>query len=396
MSPSSPSDIVATTPGPLSGIVVADFSRVLAGPYCTMNLADLGATVIKVESPGGDDTRNWRPPEYRDGACYYQSVNRNKYSVVLDMKDADDLATAKEIAARADVFVHNFKPGSIDKFGLDYAGVKALNPEVIYAHISGFGSDKGKHLPGYDVLVQGMAGLMDMNGERSGDPVRSGVSIFDLTTGMMTAMGIIAAIRHRDLTGKGQVVENNLFSNAVFTMANQYQVAATNEKAPTRNGKEHPTIYPYNAFPVADGELIVVAGNNGQFDKLTRVLGVPELATDERFDDPKKRNVNREELRPLLEQALAVKGKQEWFEELRAAGLPVAPVQGVMEGLHSAEELGLDPIWYPADAEGNQVSDFPNVRNSLRMSDSPVSYRKQPPELGEDTEAVKAWLAAGS
>lgn len=387
------STIDAPNNGPLSGIVVVDFSRVLAGPYCTMNLADLGATVIKVESPTGDDTRHWKPPAYRDGACYYQSVNRNKHSIVLDLADPEDLGTAKAITTRADVFIHNFKPGSIDKFGLGYEGVKELNPGIIYAHISGFGSDKGKNLPGYDVLVQGMAGLMSMNGERDGEPVRSGVSLFDLTTGMMTAIGIVAAIRHRDLTGEGQLVENNLMANAVFTMANQYQVAATTGKGPSRNGKEHPTIYPYNAFPTGDGELIVVAGNNGQFAKLTQALGIPELASDERFDNAEKRNVNRDELRPLLEAALAKKSKTEWFGILREAGLPVSPVQSVDEGLVSAEELGLEPVWYPQDASGEQTSDFATVRNSLRMSATPTTYRKQPPLLGEDTEAVKAWLA---
>nr|WP_272902502.1 CoA transferase [Brevibacterium daeguense] len=382
-------DISTSTPGPLSGVIVADFSRVLAGPYCTMILADLGATVIKVESPGGDDTRAWKPPAYRGGACYYQAVNRNKHSITLDFTDQDDLMVAKEIAARADVFVHNFKPGSIDKFGLGYEGVKELNPEIIYAHISGFGTTgAGRALPGYDVLVQGMAGLMDMNGEPDGEPVRSGVSIFDLTTGMMTAVGIASALRHKERTGEGQLIENNLMANAIFTMANQYQVGATTGKAPRRNGAEHPTIYPYNAFPTGDGELIVVAGNNGQFARLCQVLGTSELAADERFDDPEKRNVNRDELRPLLEQALSARSKDEWFQLMRDAGIPCSPVQSVDEGLVSAQELGLDPLWHTEDPES-----MPTVRNSLSMSGTPATYRKEPPELGEDSEAVRAWLA---
>lgn len=381
-------DITAPNSGPLSGVIVADFSRVLAGPYCTMILGDLGATVIKVESPGGDDTRAWTPPAYRGGACYYQAVNRNKHSITLDFGDADDLAVAKDIAARADVFIHNFKPGSIDKFGLGYDGVKDLNPDIIYAHISGFGtSGAGAALPGYDVLVQGMAGLMDMNGEADGEPVRSGVSIFDLTTGMMTAVGITAALRHKERTGEGQLIENNLMANAIFTMANQYQVASTTGKHPTRNGKEHPTIYPYNAFPTADGDLIVVAGNNGQFAKLCAVLDTPELLEDERFDNPEKRNVNRSELRPLLEAALAAKGKDEWFGLLRGAGLPCSPVQNVSEGLESARELGIDPLWHTDDPDS-----MPTVRSSLSMSATPPSYRKEPPQLGEDSADVRAWL----
>lgn len=210
--------------GPLAGVVVADFSRVLAGPYATVILADLGATVIKVEGPQGDDTRSWMPPAYEGVASYYQSVNRNKHAITLDFKDAEDLKVAKQIAAKADVFIHNFKPGSIDKFGLGYEAVREFNPSIIYTHISGFGTQEGgRDLPGYDILVQGMSGLMDMNGDPDGPPVRSGVSLFDLTAGMMTAVGISSALRHREVTGEGQLLENNLLSNAIFTMINQYQ-----------------------------------------------------------------------------------------------------------------------------------------------------------------------------
>ncbi|GAA2095659.1 MULTISPECIES: CaiB/BaiF CoA transferase family protein [Brevibacterium] len=379
----SSSDLPA---GPLSGIVVADFSRVLAGPFCSMTLGDLGATVIKVESPGGDDTRSWSPPVYMGQASYYQAVNRNKHSIALDFKDPEDLEVAKRIAARADVFLHNFKPGSIDKFGLGYEGVRELNPQVIYAHISGFGTKKGADMPGYDVLVQGAAGLMDMNGDPDGPPVRSGVSIFDITTGMTTALGITAAIRHRDLTGEGQLIENNLMSNALFTMTNQYQVALSGQTT-RRAGAEHGTIYPYNAFPTGDGDLIVVGANNGQFARLAEVLGHPEWSTDERFDSPEKRNVNRAELRPLMEEALSHKGKQEWFALLTEAGLPSSPVQSVNEGLMTAEELGLEPVWTTGEEGG-----IPTIRPSLSFSASPVSYRKQPPELGEDGDAVRAWL----
>lgn len=375
--------------GPLDGIVVADFARVLAGPYCTMLLADLGATVIKVESPGGDDTRSWMPPAHRGQASYYQAVNRNKHSIVLDLKDEDDRATARQIAARADVFVHNFKPGSIERLGFGYEDVRALNESIIYAHISGFGTKGGAELPGYDVLVQGMAGLMDMNGEKDGDPVRSGISLFDLTTGMMTALGVTAAVRHRDLTGEGQLIENNLMSNAVFTMLNQYQSAATHDAIPTRGGKEHATIYPYHALPTGDGELIIVGANNGQFARLSAELGHPEWAEDSRFDSPEKRNVNRDELRPLLEEALSHKGKEEWFRQLRAAGLPCSPVQNVGEGLRTAIELGLDPVWHTEDPDS-----VATIRNSLSMSATPTTYRKEPPALGEDGDAIRAWLAS--
>lgn len=384
-----PGTTASSTAGPLEGIVVADFARVLAGPYCTMLLADLGATVIKVESPDGDDTRGWMPPVYRDQASYFQAVNRNKHSIVLDLKDEDDRATAQQIAARADVFVHNFKPGSIERLGFGYEAVRALNEQIIYAHISGFGTKNGAELPGYDVLVQGMAGLMDMNGEPDGSPVRSGISLFDLTTGMMTALGITAAVRHRDLTGEGQLIENNLMSNAVFTMLNQYQSVATHNDVPTRGGAEHASIYPYNALPTGDGDLIIVGANNGQFARLSAVLGHPEWADDPRFDSPERRNVNRGELRPLLEEALSHKGKDEWFRLLREAGLPCSPVQNVGEGLQTAHDLGLEPVWHTDDPDS-----VATIRNSLSMSATPPTYRKEPPALGADGDAVRAWLAS--
>lgn len=375
--------------GPLAGVVVADFSRVLAGPYATVILADLGATVIKVEGPQGDDTRSWMPPAYEGVASYYQSVNRNKHAITLDFTDAEDLSVAKQIATKADVLIHNFKPGSIDKFGLDYDGVRELNPHIIYTHISGFGTQEaGRDLPGYDILVQGMSGLMDMNGDPDGPPVRSGVSLFDLTAGMMTAVGITSALRHREVTGEGQLLENNLLANAIFTMANQYQVATTTEIVPSRLGKEHGTIYPYNQFPTADGDLIVVAANNGQFQRLCKVLGLDQMADDDRFNSPEKRNLNRDELRPLLERALSQKGKQEWYRDLSSAGLPVAPVQNVLEGYELARDLGLEPLWTTG-----QEGDLPTVRNSLSFSATPASYRKAPPAMNEDVDAVRAWLA---
>lgn len=377
-----------TNPGPLAGLVVADFTRVLAGPLCTMMLGDLGATVIKVESPAGDDARSWRPPEYQGMSTFFQSINRNKYSIALNLKDPGDFATAQAIAARADIFAHNFKPGSIERLGLGYDDVRALKPNIIYAHISGFGSQPGGHdLPGYDLLAQGFAGLMDMIGNPDEPPMRSGVSVFDLACGMLTCTGILAALRHRDLTGEGQLVENNLMSTAIFTMINQYQKVATGGAPATRRGQEHQTIYPYNAMPTGDGDLIIVAANNHQFTTLTQVLGVPDLAADPRFNTPENRNLNRDSLRPLLEVALARRGKAEWFALLRQAGLPCAPVQNVAEGLATAYDLGLHPVW---DSPTGRI---PSVANAMSLSASPPTYRKEPPYLNEDAEVVAAWLA---
>jgi crotonobetainyl-CoA:carnitine CoA-transferase CaiB-like acyl-CoA transferase len=376
-----------TAQGPLAGLVVVDFTRALAGPLCTMLLADMGATVIKVESPDGEESRTWKPPVFKGESSYFHAVNRNKHSVALDLNDSAGRERAHDLARRADVFVHNFKPGSIEKFGLGYEDIKKTNESIIYTAISGFGAGRGKELLGYDVLVQGMAGLMDMNGESDGPAVRSGVSVFDLTTGMVTAFGIMAAIRHRDFTGQGQLLENNLMSNAMLTMVNQYQVVATTDTVPRRNGREHLSIYPYNAFPTADGELIIATATNLQFGRLCGILGIPEIADDPRFDSPEGRNVNRRQLAVILERELARKPKDEWFKLMRAAGLPCSPVQTVGEGLQTAIELGLEPLW-----ETGNPGDIPTIRNPLKFSSTPATYRKQPPRLGEDNEAVAAWL----
>ncbi|MFB9858737.1 CaiB/BaiF CoA transferase family protein [Paenarthrobacter aurescens] len=373
--------------GPLAGLVVVDFTRALAGPLCTMLLGDMGATVIKVESLDGEESRTWKPPVFKDESSYFHAVNRNKYSMTLDLKKPSDKEKAHELADRADVFIHNFKPGSIEKFGLGYEDIRKTNESIIYTAISGFGTGPGKELLGYDVLVQGMAGLMDMNGESDGPAVRSGVSVFDLTTGMITAFGIMAAIRHRDLTGQGQLLENNLMSNAMLTMVNQYQVVATTTTVPSRNGREHLSIYPYNAFPTADGELIIATANNVQFTRLCEILGIPDIAEDPRFDSPEGRNINRRQLAVILERELARKPKGEWFELMRTAGLPCAPVQSVGEGFQTAIELGLEPVW-----ETGNPGDIPTIRNPLKFSSTPATYRKQPPRLGEDNEAVTAWL----
>ena len=232
-----------------------------------------------------------------------------------------------------------------------------------------------------------MSGLMDMNGEPDGPPVRSGVSLFDITAGMMTVVGITSALRHREVTGEGQLVENNLLANAIFTMTNQYRVAATTDVVPSRQGDEHGTIYPYNSFPTADGDLIVVAANNGQFTRLCKELGLEELAEDERFNSPQQRNVNRDELRPYLVEALSRKDKHDWYDQLSAAGLPVAPVQNVLEGFEMAQRLGIQPMW-----ESSNPEDVPTVRNPLSFEKTPPSYRKAPPALNEDAKAILQWL----
>ncbi|WP_329247570.1 CoA transferase [Actinoallomurus sp. NBC_01490] len=370
--------------GPLSGIVVADFSRVLAGPYCTMLLADLGADVIKVEGPAGDDTRHWVPP-VRDGVgTYFLAVNRNKRSIVLDLADPEDSEVAHALSARADVFIHNFKPGGLAKFGLDYDAVAARNADVIYCEISGFGSAEGASLPGYDLLVQAMSGLMSLTGDPGGPPYRSGISVFDVMTGLHSAVGILAALHHRDLTGRGQRIETNLLSTALSAMVNQVSAYIAGGVVPRRMGNAHLSLFPYEPLATGDGELIVVAGNDGQFRRLCAAIGAPGLADDERFATVGSRNDNREELRPLLLERLATRSAQEWFTVLTEAGIPCGPINDVRGGVELAGELGLEPVVAP--------DGVPSVRNPVRMSATPARYDLAPPALDAHGDEVRAWL----
>lgn len=368
--------------GPLSGLVVADFSRILAGPYCTMLLADLGAEVIKVESPAGDDTRHWVPP-VRDGVgTYFLAINRNKRSIALDLADEADAEVAHALAARADVFIHNFKPGGLARFGLDYEAVSARNADVVYCSISGFGADSS--LPGYDLLVQGVSGLMSLTGGPDGPAYRSGISVFDVMTGLHSAVGILAALRHREITGEGQHIETNLLSTALSTMVNQTSAFVAGEMVPQRMGNAHLSLFPYEPLTTGDGDLIVAAGNDAQFRRLCTALEAPELADDGRFATVGKRNDNREELRPLLLERLAARSAQEWFAILTEAGIPCGPINDVRGGVELATELGLDPVVSPGGV--------PSVRNPLRLSATPARYDLPPPVLNAHGDEVRTWL----
>jgi crotonobetainyl-CoA:carnitine CoA-transferase CaiB-like acyl-CoA transferase len=375
-------------PGPLSGLLVADFSRVLAGPYCTMLLADLGADVIKVESPAGDDTRNWQPPVTDDGiSTYFLAINRNKRSVALDLRDATDRALAHVLAQRADVFVENFKPGGLAKFELDYDSVRSVNPDIVYASISGFGSAPGgRDLPGYDVVVQAMSGLMSLTGSPDGPGYRSGISVFDVITGLHTAIAILAALRHRDETGEGQHVEASLMASALSGMVNQTSAYVASGKVPFRMGNAHPSLTPYEPLPTSDGDLVITSGNDSQFRKLCAAIGAPELADDPRFATNPARTANRDELRPLLEQQLVVKSAKEWFEELIAAGVPCGPINTVDGGVEFAERIGLEPI---IEAGGR-----PGIRHPVTYSATPPDYPLAPPELDEHGDEIRAWLSS--
>jgi crotonobetainyl-CoA:carnitine CoA-transferase CaiB-like acyl-CoA transferase len=388
---SSGSQPAGGRPGPLSGLVVADFSRVLAGPYCTMLLADLGADVIKVESPSGDDTRRWVPPTTTDGvSTYFLAINRNKRSVALDLADPADLAAAHELSRRADIFVQNFKPGGLAKFGLDYDSVQARNPRVIYASISGFGSGGGKDLPGYDLMVQAMSGLMSLTGDPDGPPYRAGISLFDVISGLHTTIAILAALHHRGASGVGQHVEASLMASAMSGMVNQTSAYAAGGVVPFRMGNSHPSLFPYEPLPTADGDLIVTAGNDTQFRRLCEVLGAPGLAEDPRFHHNEGRTANRAQLRPLLAERLAARTAAEWFPELIAAGVPCGPINTVDAGIAFAREMGLDPVI----TAGEGSAAVPSIRHPVTYSLTPPDYPLPPPALDEHGDQVRAWLAA--
>jgi crotonobetainyl-CoA:carnitine CoA-transferase CaiB-like acyl-CoA transferase len=374
--------------GPLSGIVVADFSRVLAGPYCTMLLADLGADVIKVESAGGDDTRHWVPPVNDDGiGTYYLSINRNKRSIVLDFGDPDDNEVARALAGRADVFIQNFKPGGLSRFGLDYDSVRGVNPSIIYCSISGFGSGAGASIPGYDLLVQGVSGLMSLTGDPDGPPYRAGVAVFDVIAGLHSAIGILAALHHRDHSGEGQQIEINLLSSALSALVNQTSAYVAGGVVPQRMGNAHLSLYPYEPMATGDGELIIAAGNDRQFRKLVDALDAPHLADDDRFSTVLARNDNRALLAPLLLEKLATKSAQEWFHILSDVGVPCGPINDVRGGVQLAESLGLEPV-----VAAGAVS---TIRNPIRMSQTPACYGLAPPRVGEHSAEIRDWLGFG-
>jgi crotonobetainyl-CoA:carnitine CoA-transferase CaiB-like acyl-CoA transferase len=376
---------MASAGGPLAGLLVADFSRILAGPYSTMLLADLGAEVIKVEGPGGDDTRTWQPP-VRDGiSTYYLSVNRNKRSIALNLRDPEDLAAAHELARRADIFIENFKPGGLARFGLDYEAVSGRNPAVIYASISGFGSGSGgAALPGYDLIVQAISGLMSVTGDPAGEPFRAGVAVFDVISGLHATIGILAALNVRHSTGRGQHIEISLLASAMSGLVNQTGAFVAGGVVPFRMGNSHPSLFPYEPLPCADGDLIITAGNDQQFRKLAQVLGVPGLADDPRFGRNEDRTANRDQLRPLLVERLHTRPKMEWFRELIAAGVPCGPINTIDQGVAFAEEVGLSPVV--------DVGGVPSIRNPITFSQTPPSYRRPPPALDEHGAEIRRWL----
>ena len=376
--------------GALDGVLVADLSRVLAGPYATMLLADLGATVVKVERPGsGDDTRAWGPPYASDGqSTYFQSVNRNKASIALDLGEQDDRAIAHALAERADVVVENHKPGTLDRFGLDYEQVRRGNPDVVYCSISGFGSGEGRDLPGYDLLVQAMGGLMSITG--TDQPTKAGVAVVDVLTGLHATIGILAALRHRDATGEGQRIEVTLLGSLLSSLVNQASAFVGAGVVPRFLGNAHPSIAPYEVFQAADRSMIIAVGNDGQFARLGTVLGLPGLATQPRFATNADRVANRAALKELVEVRLADRTADAWQEAITAAGVPCGPINTIAQGIELAERLGLQPVIEVSD--DRRPDPQPQVANPVTYSTTPAAYRSAPPHVDEDRAYVLGLL----
>jgi len=385
-------------PGPLSHLTILDLSRVLAGPWCTQLLADLGATVIKIEKPGsGDDTRAWGPPFLKDGkgndtreAAYYLACNRGKLSVAIDFTTPDGRDLVHALARQADALVENFKVGALARYGLDHASVAALNPRLVYASITGFGQD-GPYADraGYDFIIQGMSGFMSVTGERDdrpgGGPQKAGVAITDLMTGMYASVALLAALAHRDRTGQGQWIDACLFDSSVAMMAVMNMNYLVSGSVPARAGNAHQNIVPYQVFACADGHVILAVGNDGQFRKFCEIGGTPQWAADERFATNAARVRHRDTLVPLIDSLMRSRTQRAWLEALERAGVPCGPINRIDQVFDDpqirARGMKLD---LPHPLAGS----VPQVRAPLRFSATPLAYAFAPPLLGAHTYDV--------
>jgi crotonobetainyl-CoA:carnitine CoA-transferase CaiB-like acyl-CoA transferase len=387
-------------PGPLEGIRVFDLSRILAGPTCTQLLGDLGADVIKIERPGaGDDTRKWGPPYVRtkDGrdtkeSAYYLSSNRNKRSLAIDISQDAGQALARRLIARCDIMVENFKVGDMAKYGLAYDDLKEDNPGLIYCSISGFGQT-GPYAPraGYDMLAQGLGGIMSVTGESNGPPLKVGVGIADIMCGMYATTAILAALHHRDKTGEGQYIDLSLLDTQVAWLANVGLNYLTSGAVPQRVGNEHPNIVPYNVIPCADGHVILAVGNDGQFAKFCDFAGEPALAQDPRFATNEHRVMNRRILNDLLEPIMRRRTQSEWVEGLAKLGVPCSPVNTVDQVFADPQIRARDmqiAMAHPLSGKG----DVDLIGNPIKYTATPVTYRRPPPYLGQHTDEVLAEL----
>ncbi len=376
--------------GPLDGLLVADFSRVLAGPLAAMTLGDLGADVVKVERPdGGDDTRAWGPPFTEEGvSTYYLGLNRNKRSVVLDLGDAGDVELARELARRADVLIESFRPGLMARWGLDHPTVAAGNGRIVYCSVNAFGSEPpGAGMPGYDLLLQAVSGLMSVTGEPGGRPLKVGAALIDMVCGLYAGTAILAALQARERSGRGQRVEVSLMDAALNALINQASGFLGAGVVPGRLGNRHPSIAPYQTFRTGEGEIAVACGNDAIFARLCAALGRSELTADQRFATNSGRLEHVEELERLLEEGFASADASTWIARLTDAGVPAGPINDVEQAFAFAEKLGLAPTL--------EVESVRLLRPAMGLDATPASVRRAPPRLDQHGDEIRDWLRGG-
>jgi len=374
------------TPGPLSGLTVVDFTRVLAGPLATMNLADLGAEVIKIERPEvGDDTRAWGPPWVGTDSTYYLGINRNKKSVVLDLNSDADAAFAAELCADADVVAENFRPGYMTERGLGPDALRAANPRLVYLSIEAFsGSGPAAALPGYDLMIQAMSGLMHITGAADGPPTKVGVALVDVITGLYATIAMLAGLQQRSVTGEGCHTEVSLFDSALAALANQASAAVMAGVDPIRAGNRHPSIAPYEVFEVSDGTIVVAAANDKTYRLMCEVIGRPDLISDPRFVDGSSRRANVDQLVAEITSVLITDTRQAWLDKLLEAGVPAGPINSIAEAVEWAESMGLAPT------VSDQSGDFRAVRSPIRINGRVQSTCVAPPNLDQHGARIRA------
>ncbi|MFB7638688.1 CaiB/BaiF CoA transferase family protein [Peribacillus butanolivorans] len=377
--------------GALDGVRIIDVSRVLAGPFCSMILGDLGADVIKIEHhESGDETRGWGPPFAQGESAYYLCANRNKQSMTLNLKSEKGKEIFRKLVSSGDIVVQNFKTGTLEKMGIGYEELKEFNPQLIMASITGFGlTGPYKDLPGYDYIIQAMSGLMSITGETDGSPMKVGVAIADILTGLYTCIGILSALHHREKTGEGQEIDISLMDCQVSSLVNVASNYLFNGITPERMGNQHPNIVPYQTFHASDGELVVAVGNDEQFRRFTYVLERPDLAEQEQFKRNENRLLNKEELIPIVEDLLKRKTKKEWKMLLDDAGIPNGPINTIAEMLEDPQIKARDML---VNMEHPSVENLRVTGSPLKLSKTPVTMRKHPPLYGEHTDSILAGI----
>ncbi|HFQ15291.1 MAG TPA: CoA transferase [Rhodobacteraceae bacterium] len=389
-------DTKTAAKGPLDGLRVLDLSRILAAPFATQFLGDLGADIIKVERPGrGDDTRGWGPPYVigEDGtptgeSAYYLAANRNKRSIAIDMADPQGAETIRRLAARCDVVIENFKVGGLRKYGLDYDSIRAVNPSIIYLSITGFGqTGPNAHRPGYDLLAQGAGGIMSLTGEPEGEPMKVGVGISDIMCGMYGVSAMMAAILHRERTGEGQHIDVALLDTQVSWLANEGVNYLLSGEAPRRRGNQHPNIVPYQVFECRDGHALVAVGNDSQFARFVEMIGLPQLADDPRFGKNSDRLANREVLIPLIAARLREMPKADLVAGMERVAVPGGEINTVPE-VFASDQVAARDMKIRMEYAGSQAGHVDLIGNPVKFSRTPVTYRYPPPRCGEHTEEI--------